>query len=49
MDISQRINMIEESGTQLSGVVTDSHNSTQSLAQLSNELESWVGKFTVKR
>ncbi|MFM2588759.1 methyl-accepting chemotaxis protein [Vibrio sp. TBV020] len=47
-DISQRINMIEESGNQLSGVVTESHNSTQSLTQLSNELENWVSKFTVK-
>lgn len=47
-DISQRINLIEESGNQLSGVVTQSHNSTQSLTQLANELESWVSKFTVK-
>lgn len=47
-DISQRINMIEESGNQLSGVVTESHNSTQSLAKLANELETWVSKFTVK-
>lgn len=47
-DISQRINMIEDSGNQLSSVVTESHNSTQSLAQLSNELENWVSKFTVK-
>ncbi|KGY08400.1 MULTISPECIES: methyl-accepting chemotaxis protein [Vibrio] len=47
-DISQRINMIEESGTQLSGVVTESHNSTQSLAKLANELENWLSKFTVK-
>lgn len=47
-DISQRINMIEESGNQLSGVVTESHNSTQSLAQLANELENWVSKFTVR-
>ncbi|NOH80164.1 methyl-accepting chemotaxis protein [Vibrio sp. RE86] len=47
-DISQRINMIEDSGNQLSSVVTESHSSTQSLAQLSNELENWVSKFTVK-
>ena len=47
-DISQRINMIEESGNQLSNVVTESHNSTQSLTQLANELENWVSKFTVK-
>lgn len=48
-DISQRINMIEDSGNQLSSVVTESHNSTQSLAQLSNELENWVSKFNVKK
>lgn len=48
-DISKRINMIEESGTQLSSVVTESHNSTQSLAQLANELENWVSKFTVRQ
>ncbi|OIQ24658.1 methyl-accepting chemotaxis protein [uncultured Vibrio sp.] len=48
-DISKRINMIEESGTQLSGVVTESHNSTQTLTSLSNELETWVNKFTVKK
>ncbi|EGA72083.1 methyl-accepting chemotaxis protein [Vibrio sinaloensis DSM 21326] len=47
-DISQRINTIEESGTQLSSVVTESHNSTQSLAKLANELENWLSKFTVK-
>jgi len=48
-DISQRINMIEESGGQLSSVVAESHNSTQTLSQLSNELESWVSKFTVQK
>ncbi|WP_428774069.1 methyl-accepting chemotaxis protein [Vibrio sp.] len=48
-DISQRINLIEESGNQLSSVVTESHHSTQSLAQLANELENWVTKFTVKQ
>ncbi|MEZ9398256.1 methyl-accepting chemotaxis protein [Vibrio splendidus] len=47
-DISKRINMIEESGNQLSNVVTESHNSTQTLASLSNELEAWVNKFEVK-
>ena len=47
-DISKRINMIEESGNQLSGVVTESHNSTQTLASLSNELEAWVNRFEVK-
>lgn len=48
-DISQRINMIEESGNQLSNVVTDSHSSTQTLTSLANELENWVSKFTVKQ
>ncbi|TCV29404.1 methyl-accepting chemotaxis sensory transducer with Cache sensor [Vibrio crassostreae] len=47
-DISKRINMIEESGNQLSNVVTESHNSTQTLASLSNELEAWVHRFEVK-
>ncbi|MEZ9871360.1 methyl-accepting chemotaxis protein [Vibrio sp. 10N.261.51.C6] len=47
-DISKRINMIEESGDQLSNVVTESHNSTQTLASLSNELEAWVNRFEVK-
>ncbi|MCW4447005.1 methyl-accepting chemotaxis protein [Vibrio splendidus] len=47
-DISKRINMIEESGNQLSNVVTESHNSTQTLASLSNELEAWVKRFEVK-
>ncbi|OED64048.1 chemotaxis protein [Vibrio splendidus ZS-139] len=47
-DISKRINMIEESGNQLSHVVTESHNSTQTLASLSNELETWVNRFEVK-
>ncbi|MGY3568637.1 methyl-accepting chemotaxis protein [Vibrio paucivorans] len=47
-DISQRINLIEESGNQLSGVVSESHDSSQTLTSLSNELESWVSKFTIK-
>ena len=47
-DISKRINMIEESGNQLSNVVTESHNSTQTLASLSNELEAWVNRVEVK-
>ncbi len=47
-DISKRINMIEESGNQLSNVVTESHNSTQTLGSLSNELEAWVNRFEVK-
>lgn len=48
-DISQRINLIEESGYQLSSVVTESQSSTQSLTSLANELEGWVNKFSVKR
>lgn len=48
-DISQRINMIEESGTKLSNVVVESHNSTQSLTHMANELENWLSKFTVKQ
>ncbi|HBC3531422.1 TPA: cache domain-containing protein [Vibrio vulnificus] len=47
-DISQRINMIEDSGNQLTSVVTESHNSTRSLATLANQLENWVNKFSVK-
>ncbi|MEX3074229.1 methyl-accepting chemotaxis protein [Vibrio alginolyticus] len=48
-DISQRINLIEESGYQLSSVVKESQSSTQSLTSLANELEGWVNKFSVKR
>ncbi|KJR14599.1 chemotaxis protein [Vibrio navarrensis] len=47
-DIAKRINMIEDSGNQLTAVVTESHNSTRSLASLANDLESWVNKFSVK-
>ncbi|ELV8590053.1 TPA: methyl-accepting chemotaxis protein [Vibrio vulnificus] len=47
-DIAQRINMIEDSGNQLTRVVTESHNSTRSLATLANQLENWVNKFSVK-
>ncbi|MCA4022384.1 methyl-accepting chemotaxis protein [Vibrio vulnificus] len=47
-DIAQRINMIEDSGNQLTTVVTESHNSTRSLATLANQLENWVNKFSVK-
>ncbi|MCF8779332.1 methyl-accepting chemotaxis protein [Vibrio sp. IRLE0018] len=48
-DIAKRINMIEDSGNQLTTVVTESHNSTRSLATLANQLENWVTKFSVKR
>ncbi|CAH8227321.1 hypothetical protein VAEKB19_4430038 [Vibrio aestuarianus] len=44
----KRLNMIEECSLQLSQVVTESHNSTQTLTSLSNELELWVNKFTIK-
>lgn len=47
-DIAKRINMIEESSVQLSRVVNESNSSTQTLDTLSNELEQWVNKFTVK-
>ncbi|MFG0604170.1 methyl-accepting chemotaxis protein [Vibrio mimicus] len=48
-DISRRINMIEESGTKLSHVVTESHNSTQTLTKLARELEQWAAHFSVTR
>ncbi|WP_278182992.1 methyl-accepting chemotaxis protein [Vibrio misgurnus] len=48
-DIALRINMIEESGCELSRVVTQSHNSAQTLTQLANELEQWAGHFSVTR
>jgi len=48
-DISMRINMIEESGSQLTKVVTESQSSAKSLTQLANELENWMSKFTVKQ
>lgn len=48
-DIAKRINLIEESGNQLSNVVAESHSSTQSLNTLANDLENWVSKFTVKQ
>jgi methyl-accepting chemotaxis protein len=47
-DISKRINMIEESGSQLSDVVGQSHNSSQMLTELSTELTTWMNKFKVK-
>lgn len=48
-DISRRINMIEESGTELSSVVMDSNNSTQHLTALARELEQWATHFSVTR
>lgn len=47
-DIAHRINLIEESGSQLNAVVTESQSSTQTLASLADELEGWVNKFSVK-
>jgi len=47
-DIAHRINLIEESGSQLNVVVTESQSSTQTLASLADELEGWVNKFSVK-
>lgn len=48
-DISRRINMIEESGSKLSRVVMESHNSTQTLTKLARELEQWAAHFEVTR
>ncbi|MGF1727923.1 methyl-accepting chemotaxis protein [Photobacterium nomapromontoriensis] len=48
-DISERINLIDESGRQLSAIVTLSHSSTETLAQLSDDLEKAVSKFTIHR
>ncbi|MDN2482141.1 methyl-accepting chemotaxis protein [Vibrio agarivorans] len=48
-DISQRINMIEDSGNELNSVVSNTYNSTQTLAALANELENWVAKFNVQK
>ncbi|MCG3721834.1 methyl-accepting chemotaxis protein [Vibrio cincinnatiensis] len=47
-DISQRINMIEQSGTDLSHVVIESHQSTRTLTRLAHELEQWLSKFSIK-
>ncbi|UTZ42271.1 methyl-accepting chemotaxis protein [Vibrio campbellii] len=47
-DIAHRINLIEESGSQLNAVVTESQSSTQTLTSLADELEGWVNKFSVK-
>ncbi|MCE7537901.1 methyl-accepting chemotaxis protein [Aliivibrio fischeri] len=47
-DITQRVNIIEESGQQLAKVVADSQNSTQTLTELADDLETWLNKFQVK-
>jgi len=47
-DITQRVNIIEESGQQLVKVIADSQNSTQTLTELADDLETWLNKFQVK-
>jgi methyl-accepting chemotaxis protein len=47
-DISQRINMIEQSGIELRQVVTETHGATQALSTLANELSQWISRFEVK-
>ncbi|XDF77333.1 methyl-accepting chemotaxis protein [Aliivibrio fischeri] len=47
-NITQRVNIIEESGQQLAKVVADSQNSTQTLTELADDLETWLNKFQVK-
>ncbi|MGR5287231.1 methyl-accepting chemotaxis protein [Vibrio maritimus] len=46
-DISQRINMIEHSGSELRGVVDETKRATQTLNQLSEDLSSKVSRFEV--
>jgi methyl-accepting chemotaxis protein len=46
-DISQRINMIEHSGSELRGVVDETKRATQTLNQLSEDLSSKVARFEV--
>ncbi len=47
-DITQRVNMIEESGQQLANVVAESKDSTHTLTELADDLETWLNKFRVK-
>ena len=47
-DITQRVNMIEESGQQLAIVVAESKESTHTLTELADDLETWLNKFQVK-
>lgn len=47
-DITQRVNIIEESGQRLSNVAAESQHSTQSLTELAEDLEVWLNKFQVK-
>ncbi|MGF1689147.1 methyl-accepting chemotaxis protein [Photobacterium japonica] len=46
-DIAERINLIDDSGRQLSHVITDSHASTEALSQLSQALEHSISQFTI--
>lgn len=48
-DIAHRINLIEDSSNQLNHVVAESQTSTNGLARLADQLESWVSKFTIQR
>ncbi|MGR5070467.1 MULTISPECIES: methyl-accepting chemotaxis protein [Vibrio] len=48
-DIAHRINLIEESSTQLNDVVAQSQTSTLGLSRLADQLGSWVNKFTIRR
>lgn len=48
-DISERINMIDDSGRQLSEVVTQSQQSSSNLSQLADELNTWISKFTIRQ
>ncbi|MDD9195295.1 methyl-accepting chemotaxis protein [Aliivibrio sp. S3MY1] len=47
-DITQRVNIIEESGQQLARVVAKSKESTHTLTELADDLETWLNKFRVK-
>jgi methyl-accepting chemotaxis protein len=47
-DITQRVNMIEESGQKLANVVAESKDSTHTLTELADDLETWLNKFRVK-
>ena len=47
-DITQRVNIIEESGQQLASVVAESKESTHTLTELADDLETWLNKFRVK-
>ncbi|PSU44643.1 chemotaxis protein, partial [Photobacterium aphoticum] len=46
-DIAERINLIDDSGRQLSTVITQSHASTTTLSALSQALEDAISQFTI--